>query len=107
MKSMVISESEKKDMGEVSAIDDKPKYPYGLKLHLCENCYEKLEFKDIPKLGQKFMMLAEVEVTDIQQNKNKDDRMNISMGLQITQMELKPAEKEKKDVAQALYGDGE
>lgn len=108
MKSMLISEKEKKDMAESSVIADTPKYPYGLKLHFNEESYSKLELPDVPKVGQKFMVLAYAEVCDVSMNKNIDDRPNVNFSLQIMDVDLKEKEKkEEKSAADTLYGSGE
>lgn len=109
LKNMALSEYDKKEMSQESVVD-RPKYDYGLTVHISEEMYERLGLSEAPDIGECFMMLAKVEVKDIHQNKGADDRMKVSMGLQITDMALQAKEyepEEKKDPATALYGEGE
>lgn len=107
MKSMMISEEEKKEASVHSYIDDRPRYPYGLRLNIGPEEYKKLGLSDIPAVGGKMVMLAMVEIVSVYKEETKDDVPRMNIGLQITDMELKEEEekKEKKDPAKALYGD--
>jgi len=105
MKDMSLSIEEKKERVSESSID-KPDYPYGLKIHLEGETYNKIGFTEAPALGQKFMIMGVVEVMDVhKESVQGDDR--ISCTLQITHMDLKKKEseeKEKKDQGSILYG---
>jgi len=107
LKSMKKSEQEKKE-DSVSSVMEKESYPYGLKIHVDEDSYEKLELGSAPSVGTKYTMLAVVEVTDVHQSEKGDDQKYTTVGLQITEMALQPADKEKaKDAGQVLYGSSE
>ena len=107
LKSMKKTEEEKKEEASPSVMD-RPSYPYGLKLHIDEDSYEKLGMADVPSVGDKFMILAKVEVTDVHQAEKGDDRKYPSVGLQITDMAIKEKDEEKvKDAGQVLYGASE
>ena len=98
------SEGEKKEESMPSVMD-RESYPYGLKVHINEECFEKLGLGEVPKVGTKMMMLAVVEVTDIHKSEKGDDKAYYSMGLQITDMALNKKEmKEEKSTSQVLYG---
>lgn len=99
---MSLSVEEKKDMKESLAVD-MPSYPYGLKLHLDGESYEKLEMSKTPSVGDKFMMLCEVEVVSLEKANHRDDKEKYNMGLQITKMAINKEEK-KKDAEEAIYG---
>lgn len=108
MKSLKIEASEKKENAHPSIVADSPQYPYGLKLHFDEMTYKKLELGEVPKVGDKFMVLAYAEVCDVHQNKYEGDQPQISMGMQIMDIELKKKEMEKqRDIASELYGSKE
>lgn len=107
LKSMKLSEQDKKD-NSVDSVIEQPSYPYGLKIHLDEDAYEKLGLPEVPKVGSKFTMLAMVTVVDVHQSEKGDDRKYTTVGLQITDMALDKGEKEKaKDAGQVLYGSSE
>ena len=93
-------------MAQPSVVEDRPRYPYGLCLHIDECTYEKLGLKDPPKVGEKMMVLAMVEVNEVRQAKYEDDVPKHCLSLQITEMDLKKKEKEK-DTAGKLYGSEE
>lgn len=105
MKDMKISTEGKKDASEYSEVMDREQYPYGLKIHFDEKSYKKLGMDDAPEVGKKFMMMAEVEVCDVQMHKYEGDEKKISMGMQIQAIELKESESESKDIASAMYED--
>lgn len=102
MKSMVC-EKENRPEGAPESMDG-PRYPYGLKLNIDEQSYRKLEFKETPQIGEKFMVVALAEVSSVYSEKAMDGVDRISIGLQITDMEVKKSEKQKSP-EKALYGD--
>lgn len=67
--------------------DDTPKYPYGLRISMCDESLKKLGINELPALGAKFTLRAVCEVDSTSQYQEKDgaDR---TLGLQITAMEL-------------------
>ena len=105
MKSVEITASEKKDMAYPSVVSDKPKYPWGLRVTVDGETYKKLDLKEIPQVGDKMMMLCLVEVCSVSNEKYEGDENNISVGLQITDMEIKKSEAEKKPAENMLYGE--
>lgn len=105
MKSMAISEKEKKENAAPSVLEA-PLYPWGLRLNLDPESYKKLDIKRTPQVGDKMLMLAVVEVCSVSNEKKLDDQNHISVSLQITEMEIKKKEKEK-PAADVLYGEGE
>lgn len=60
-------------------------YSYGTRLSLGKDELEKLGIKDMPKVGTKFKLEAEVEVVSVSANAGKDHDSR-DMGLQITAM---------------------
>jgi len=104
MKSMVMSGHDKSESTLGASMKDEEKYPYGLKIHLDEDSFSKLDLTSTPKVGDKFMMLAMVEVSDMHKSNSMGDELKVSMGLQITDLELKSKEAEKESTASKLYG---
>ena len=96
-------EKKNEEPKEVGAINYRI-YPCGLEISLNDESIKKLELDKDIKVGEKRVLLAEVEVMSVSeyQYREGEDR---HVHLQIQQMSLKPVEK-KKDAAQALYGEG-
>lgn len=89
-------EPEKPQTVEASSMKhDAPAYPYGLKLYLDAKAIAKLGIKDLPKVGSKMKLQAEVEVCDISMNESQLYGENKSMGLQITDMALSGSSESK------------
>lgn len=108
MKSMIISEKEKKE-NAVPSVLESPKYPWGLRINLDEETCKKLELK-APQVGDKMLVLAMAEVMSVSNEKRLDDQDHLSVGLQITEMEIKKGDKQEKPdkpIAETLYGKGE
>lgn len=105
MKSMELSTQEKKDNAIESVVRDRPKYPWGLKISVDQDSYKKLDLKKVPQVGDKMMMLCMVEVCSVSNESYEGDEKNISIGLQITDMDMKDKPEEKKPTESMLYGD--
>ncbi|HAV74714.1 MAG: hypothetical protein CMN89_08190 [Sutterellaceae bacterium] len=88
--------------------DDMPKYPYGLEIHMNNESLEKLGIgpENMPTIGASIQMMAMVKVTSVNLSERAEDgkdKKNLSVGLQITALELMP--EKTKSAAQVLYGD--
>jgi hypothetical protein len=87
-----------------SALEDGPIYPYGLTLQLDDDTLDKLDL-ELPKVGEKLMVMAHVEVTSVSSNASRDGgktRKHRSASLQITDLAIGPHEKAT-DAAEKLY----
>lgn len=85
---MKLSAAEAKSMtGCVPDSSDGPAYPYGLTIYLDNATLAKLGITDLPDLGTKLTLHAEVEVTSNSQRQTQDGK-TVNMDLQITGMEL-------------------
>ncbi len=100
MMDMKFSDMEKKDRSEVSVLDDKPSYPYGLKVSLDGESFKKLNIK-VPQVGEKMMLHAMVYVSSVSIEDSKGDEKEVYVQLQITDMELEAGQ--KKTAEQVLY----
>jgi len=105
LKSMKLDREEKQERAESPRLDDQPEYPYGLKIHVDKSMFGRVDPGKIPQVGDKLMLLARVEVTDVHKEPAPGDVFKVSCGLQITDMDLKPVEKEKMGAAESLYGE--
>ena len=101
----MMSKPEREEMpGEVET--DEPKYPYGLCLSLCKESMEKLGITSLPKVGSEMMINAKVYVKSTRAYETMEDGDEMGMELQITDMEIMPAEGQANNEQRAsmLYG---
>ena len=105
-KSMIIDAQEKKDDRVHSVLDDRPDYPYGLRITLDPSTLKKLEMGEVPEVGKKVMIMAVAEVIGVNKVKEVGDVDDHSVELQIQEMEVKQEgkEEEERSVAQSLFG---
>lgn len=103
LKSMKLTKKEATAEVELKAMDA-PQYPWGLRLELNDESMAKLGMKSLPSVGQKMILVAEVDVTSVSEHESQGSGKRQHMSLQITDMavELKV---EKKDAAKNLYGE--
>lgn len=93
MKSMKIEKADADKLyGQPTAVTDSPMYPYGLRLRLDNIVVDKLGI-GLPKVGEKLMIEAYVEVVSVSANESKQG-MQKSIELQITDMCLEPRAEE-------------
>ena len=105
MVSMKRDPKEAKEYGlAATAPGDMPLYSYGTKLCLNDDDLLKLGMP-MPAVGQKFMLMAIVEVTMARAEKVQEGAAEIGADFQITDMELTPAA--GKDPASVLWPDAE
>jgi hypothetical protein len=78
------------------------KYPYGLTLSIDNDSIDKLGMKELPKVGGKILLVAEVYVIEVSERETSQDGKWRNVRLQITDMSL---EEKSKSKPKALYGD--
>lgn len=83
------------EAGSPAAIEE-PAYPYGLTLCLDDVTLAKLGITALPAAGKKFAIQALAEVVSTSQYENQDSK-DLSVTLQITDMELSPSVAEARD----------
>lgn len=85
---------------------DAPKYPWGLRISLDDDSIEKLGLTTLPAVGSKMTMTCAVEVCSTGAYQDQSGESETSMSLQITAMELAPAQdaQTQTSAATALYG---
>lgn len=81
----------------LTSSSDKPKYPYGLSINLCDDVLKALGMKNLPNVGQSLKMECVVEVCSVSQYENQDGA-EVSLSLQITEMALEQPKKASKEV---------
>ena len=89
-----------------SPMAGRSEYPSGLNIYLNPETVKKLGITEAPKVGEEKMILAKVLCQSVSIDPNDDDTSELSISLQITEMEIKGLDKEpeKKDAAASLYG---
>lgn len=85
------------------ASPEAPEYPYGLRISLNDDDMEKLGLTQLPAVGTKMTVTAQVEVCSASAYSDKDGEPEMSVSLQITDMELSGAA-QGADAATMLYG---
>jgi hypothetical protein len=85
---------------------DEPQYPYGLCLHLEKDQLEALGITALPTVGSKMTINASVYVKSVSAYNTQSGEQDMSMSLQITDMEITPAKGEATNDQRAslLYG---
>jgi hypothetical protein len=105
MVNMQMTAEQAKSYAEPSA-GDGPRYPYGLCLQLDTDTLKKLGITDLPKVGSTFTLVAKVDVTSVSMHQQQDGDESMCASLQITDMELKGAQRTTDDLAASLYSKG-
>lgn len=105
--SMKLDKAAQKKMMEPSLAEgDRPLYPWGLSINLDTDALAKLGIADLPEVGESYMLVAMVDVTNVSSNESEGGK-NRSVGLQITDCCLEGEAKNVKSVSDALYGKGD
>ncbi len=100
MVDMKMSKEEKKDMQEVAPIQGKgagPEYPYGLKIELDNESFDKMDI-DLSEfdVGDNVMLMAKAKISSQAIDKNDyDNKERKRMSLQITHLCLEPGEEDE------------
>ncbi len=102
MKSMKIEGEDKVEM--CSKEIGSPEYPYGLCIHLDTKSLAKLGITDVMQTGTEVTIMAKGYVNSNHQSESEHSDKHISVGIQITDMELKSGS--SPDVAKKLYNNG-
>lgn len=102
MQNMKLTPEEAKQESTIGEASEAPAYPYGLTIQLCDESLKKLGITSPPPVGTKLTLQAMVEVTSNSQYENQDGK-DVSMCLQITDMELGQAETASPNPASVLY----
>jgi hypothetical protein len=105
MINMKHSKDEAKQYTEASPMDE-PQYPYGLCLSLHDDELKKLGITSLPAVGAEMTINAKVFVKSTSAYNTQKGESEMSMDLQITDMEISAAQ-EKSSAASMLYGDAD
>jgi hypothetical protein len=83
---MAMSPEEKADYGPMVQDDNKPEYPYGLRICLCDSELEKLDLDMCCNVGDMIDLRCRAKVTSVSQNQRSDGTNCCRIELQITEM---------------------
>jgi len=100
---MKVTRSEAEQKNVIGPMDA-PEYPWGLKLSLDEEALKKLALGEMPAVGTKLKIEANVEVCDVSQYESKEGGVRRSLSLQITDLGLGAADAPVNH-AQVMYGE--
>ena len=84
-----------------------PKYPHGLRISLGPEELKKLGIQSTPKVEEKYMMDAKVEVVEVTAEDEKGDESSYRVVLQIKELDLKSEDKKEESTSttKVLYGE--
>lgn len=86
------------------AMDDAPRYPYGLCINLGDDGIDKLGLVALPEVGSTLMIQARVQVVAVRMNQRQDE-LDRNLELQITDMAIGP-DTSKPSTEERLYSSG-
>lgn len=96
-------EAKKKQYTEAQPVEDMEKYPWGLSICLSDDILKKLGLA-VPAVGTQLKIEAIAKVTGSRTNEQLDGDQNASVDIQITAMDIKPADSVSDDRAERMYG---
>src|SRR5262245_6614792 len=105
LKSMKIDPKEREKRYKETVAVDAPQYPYGLSLHLDDECMAKLGMSTLPQVGKQVMVYALANVTSVSENDSESGGKRQSVSLQITDLCLEKPPAKESDAGKALYGE--
>ncbi len=94
---MKLTPEKKKEISDSCCLSEPSQYPYGLKIHLDNESFEKLKL-EVPNVGDKMTLTATVEVCSVSQQSFKEGEKRTDVSLQIVEMELSKPKKASEDV---------
>lgn len=103
--SMELAKRAEKELEE-KHMEDKPRFPYGLKIHLEKEQLERLGMTELPKVGKMKKMVAVVEVTDVHISETVLGEGDKSVGLQIKELMFEEAREENSGELENLFFGG-
>ena len=83
------------------AVEDAPKYPYGLCIYLNEATLEKLGLSEMPAVGSVIDIVSKAKVTAISEREQQDGDTERTLDLQITDLDMGG---ERTDQADRMFG---
>lgn len=83
---------------------DKPRYPWGLQLHLETEQLDALGVKDMPKVGSTLTIQCVVKVSGCREEEREGGEASRSVSLQIVDMGVEAPAMSSEEKAGALYG---
>lgn len=98
-----MKQSNKSETGVMPAYEE-PEYPYGLCLDLNDESLKKLGFTTPPAAGTEVMITARAYISRSSIDDTQDGGKRISMGLQITDMDISAPGNDINQKASLLYG---
>jgi hypothetical protein len=82
-----------------------PEYPSGLCLYIDHETLEKLNFKNLPSVGEKFHLKGFAMVKSVSMNKSENGSEDKNVSFQITNLAMHTIEEESME--RSLYGEAD
>lgn len=89
--------------GPCECESDKPRYPWGLQLHMDTDQLAAMGMKEMPKVGTTITMQCTVKVTGCREEEREGGEAERSVSLQITEIGMDAPAMSDKEKAGALY----
>lgn len=86
---------------------DKPRYPWGLQLHLEGDQLAALGMTDLPKVGSVMVIQCSVKVTGCREEEREGGESERTVSMQITEIGAEAPAMSDKEKAGALYSKSE
>jgi len=77
-------------------------FPWGLSLNIQDESVDKLGFDTLPPIGTEYRVMAIAVVTSVNESEHENAKKSRSIGLQITDLALEPAE--DKSASEKMFG---
>lgn len=81
------NEERRESISAGPSLDDTPKYPYGLTLHLDEKQLKLLGIEEVPSMDQVFNLKIISHVSSVNKKEGEGDDSGYSIVLQVTDIE--------------------
>lgn len=107
IKDMKLTPGEQKEQVGPPSAAERPKFPFGLSLHLSDETLEKLEMgNELPKVGQEMAIIGVAKVEGVSSEDTAGGKKRSHVRLQVTQLGVEQVSDAKlKRAAKVLYGD--
>lgn len=86
---------------------DKPRYPWGLQLHMENDQLKALGMAEMPKIGSTMMMQCTVKVTGCREEEREGGEAERSVSMQIIEIGAEEPAMTDKEKAGAMYSKSE
>ena len=87
---MKLTKKESKESSGIPAVDDRPRFPFGLEIRLDDDSLKKLGFDSLPAVGEEFIVIGVGPVTSVSENQRQGSEVNRHLEIQLQRIEIEP-----------------